>query len=334
MRRIFRDEQLQESFEKQGYVVVDVLDAEQVAFLAAKAKELMPADPKINDPQNSYYGSYFDIAIRKQVSDFLRAYMAERLAGIVEGYETRFGTYLLKHAGAQPLPPHQHNPYIADFLDTVINVWIPLDHCGEPEGVLQVIPNSHKIHWHLQTCHTDTYFGGLGARLQEKYLVGFDLRPGQAVIFEDSIIHGSAANRSDRDRLAVLTTLIPEDSQPAFYIEAEQPDGPFQIVEAAHEFAHADMGMEMLPPRNEWRIVGELPNRNSPVTEEELDWLLQSGRKIGPASHPLEDLRARRANQAESGEAKAGAAARGISGRTSLPNRALGKLRRFIGRLG
>lgn len=197
MMRVFRDKKLQEHFEQEGYVIVDFYNPEQCSELEQLYHRLHPEGEK------GFYPSTFsqDVTYRETVNTEIQrignSWMKDNLVDI----KTMFGAFIVKYPGPDSaMSVHQDMTLVDETKYTGINIWCPLIDLNDENGVIQVLPRSHRL--------VPTYRGstipGLYDDVQKEilsYLQPVYLKAGQAVIFDQSIIHYSAANVSDKIRI-------------------------------------------------------------------------------------------------------------------------------------
>lgn len=318
LRTVFRDAKLQARFEAEGYVILPLLDQADVDRLSTDITEICPADLAANCPQNNSYISYFDRDRRQAVSNLAKSVIGPQLAEHLTGYRIMLGGIYRKNGHAPRTPEHVDPPLIADFADTELNCWCPLADCDEHNGVLQIVPRSHKLLWHPFTMNSDSppYWSQFSARLEDKYLKPLNVRAGEAVIFDNSLLHASCQNQRDEQRLVLISAVIPNDGVPAFYVDSERPGGGIEIYRAFNEFSYADTIHEKMPPRDTWELLGTLPDRRVQLNEVQFDALLANGVRIATDVDPYEAV------------ASLGMAPASAPPQRSLIRRALGRLRR------
>lgn len=268
MNSHFRDRRLDRRFRREGYVVVELLDAQAIATLAGAANELLPVNRPLNDPQGAAYTSYFDLERRVCASALVRSFVEPTLERILVGFRPLFSTFVWKPAFGAETPIHQHSPYVSDVRGTTIDCWCPLVDCTRDAGALMVVPRSQNLSRHIQVPMRPAYWHGYGQMLQAEYFEAIEVPAGHAVLFNDTILHGAAANARPEDRLATLTTMVPEDAEASYVLGDE--GGSLAIAYAAlDEFAYSDMFHDRLPPRHEWRPVADVEDGCEPIDADE-----------------------------------------------------------------
>lgn len=197
MMRVFADEKLQEQFERDGYAIVDFYNAQQIAELDKLYSDLHPVDEK------GFFPSTFsrDKNYRKVADEEIRRIGSKWMNANLVDHKVMCGSFIVKYPGPESaMSVHQDMTLVDETKFTGINIWCPLIDLNDDNGVLNVIPKSHRV--------TPTYRGstvpGLYDDVQTEilgYLQPVYLKAGQAVIFDQSIIHFSPANVTDRMRI-------------------------------------------------------------------------------------------------------------------------------------
>ncbi len=85
----------------------------------------------------------------------------------------------------------------------MINCMLHIDDANEENGAIQFVPGTHKDGL-VEHDRADTAFGVFlpGFFGEKEGAVTLDMKAGDAVFFGPLVVHGSAANKSDRDRRA------------------------------------------------------------------------------------------------------------------------------------
>lgn len=111
---------------------------------------------------------------------------------------------------------HQDFAFYPHTNDDVLAVGVVIDDLKEENGPLMVFPGSHKgpIHNH----HVDGVFAGAmdlaASGLDARDAVALSAPAGSISIHHGRIVHGSALNRSDRDRRMLFLEMMAADAFP------------------------------------------------------------------------------------------------------------------------
>lgn len=270
----FKDPVLQEQFDTEGYVIVPLLCADSVAQINAVAREILPTAPIYNDPEDNLYSTYFDVSRQQAASDKLMAVAAPKLMEMFSGFTVFSGDLFYKAPHVKRMRVHLHRPFIAQYEHTVINCWCPLEDCGESNAVLQIVPRSHIIHQTVQGARTHEYWSGFEDKIPEKYLKTFSIRAGEAILFNDALLHGASHNLQAKPRVVAHFLIFPDGSTPIFSVNSVANCENFDLVRATSQFCYSDMANGTLPPREEWDVLGTYVSSGVQLTEAQFDALL------------------------------------------------------------
>lgn len=291
-RAVFKDPSLAEAFNRDGYVIVDALDNEEVESLRRRIMPLLDPALPINDPQGALYGSLFDARCRDEGGEITDQAIGPLLDRLLVSFRYEGGYIVAKRAGSGRLAMHQHQPVTRDIFEPAVHCWLSLDDTAAGTGALRVVRGSHGITRHVQSFDSAPYFAGFESQLEQDCAEVLEVRAGQAVIFERSLLHGSEPNTADRPRLRLLGTAIPAES--ALCILAEPVAGEFHALEVGTARIDPDLYCIARENRAALPLAGRVDNRNGPMLADEFAELIASGLKIGPGFDPIDTIRERR----------------------------------------
>ena len=115
-----------------------------------------------------------------------------------------------KDAGGTAVPWHQDIEYWP--LNPAINLtfWLAIDKVDQENSCVQVIPGSHREIFRHE--HVEGQMLGQEAQLSEELreqAVLLELKPGQAAIFNERLLHHSKPNTSNQRRMGMGIRIIP-----------------------------------------------------------------------------------------------------------------------------
>jgi Phytanoyl-CoA dioxygenase (PhyH) len=280
-RQVFQDAALQQAFEVEGLVSVPMLSASEVAALREEVTRLRPDDNFAPDGSGrgpSYHCSFLDSNrdYRRRVRDLVGAVFAPHVASVLAGYEILNCNFYVKPPGTGKFTIHQNWPALADLDDTTVTIWCPLGDTDTTNGTLQVVPGSHKLLPHIEAPGAEGYFAGFTEALIAQHLKPIPVRAGDAIIFDDSLLHWSAANLSDSPRVAIQILCVPSDAMPVLFFRTS--DTQFEIIEADSEFYLTNDASQLSTRQPHWRSVGTAPNRNRSLTYQQFVQILDAAR--------------------------------------------------------
>jgi len=286
MRRIFHEAGLQAKFREAGYVQVPMLSTEEVAHILSRLPTLHPDDNYTptgrNGFEHKYHCSFLDASTeyKRRAFDLIGSVFATHVDRYLNGYRILSCNFYVKPPGTGEFVIHQNWPTIADLNDTTVTIWCPLADVVASNGALQFVVGSHKILPHVEGPVSPAYFSSFRRELIQKYLTPNPMNAGEAMIFDDGLIHWSANNDSDKARVAIQIACIPAEVQPVFFFFNPQQPDRFELVEADQEFYLASDVFDLTQRQPHWKSLGFVENQNRLIDEKEFVSLIARGPEI------------------------------------------------------
>jgi hypothetical protein len=204
MKQLFKSDELQAAFEKDGFVKLSLLDSTQVTTLVQGYEQFREAHERI---KLSYITTSHssDPKLITAVDEMLQATIAPAIAAHMMDYKLLFGNYLVKMPAADSAtPPHQDITFVDEQEFTSVNIWIALQDIDVENGSMYFLRGSHRYIPTLRPTHDYKWaYENVKKEVTERS-VTFCTRAGEAFVFDHSIVHGSHANRSGTPRLAAV----------------------------------------------------------------------------------------------------------------------------------
>jgi len=170
-----------------------------------------------------------DVALGFMVDPRIRQHLAA-LCG-KDPYAVQTMVYF-KPPGAKGQNLHQDNTYLRAEPGTCIAAWLALDDCDVENGCMSVVPGSQGFPILCQTQNEslrDECWGTTETAVPEGMeLVNVEMKRGDVLFFNGSLIHGSYKNRSqDRFRRTLIGHYIDGDSRQVaqYYFPVFRMDG-------------------------------------------------------------------------------------------------------------
>ena len=206
MKTIFKDTGEQQQFEKNGYMLFDLLDQTEVDALAAYYFEHVNLD---NDALFKV-GLYMENkAMIHQMKEHIKSICLPRLLPKMGSAKFVIASYVVKFpsdTGVGAVPVHQDWSFVdneAEYYSTTC--WIPLVDVKIENGALGLIKGSNhyfKTYRPSPSRYLENTLTHHGTEVFP-YLELVDMKAGQALFFNNATFHGSPPNCSDSIRLAV-----------------------------------------------------------------------------------------------------------------------------------
>jgi hypothetical protein len=225
---LFNDAALQQSYEEVGYARFQALDAGAVHELREDYRRLTLEDVYGIGYTVSLYSR--DLETRKRAHQLLVEKAFPSVARFLVLRRPYMGTYLVKEPNGRIIPPHQDWSHCDEQRDDSVMCWIPLNDADEHNGGLGFIDGSHQFFDYLRAFPYEVVSTPVVRHSQRltAYLNIQRMKAGEAVVFNNRIIHGSLGNYGPEPRMALSFALHPEGEPLLFHYL--KPGGPLALL--------------------------------------------------------------------------------------------------------
>jgi hypothetical protein len=222
MRSVMRDPVLEKEFQENGYVEIPFISQQEAEELKSKFFELLPnsggnlmASEVGSGGGNeiTYDFTFIDknIDYKLAVYDVITGYFKPHVEKWLADYTPVIANYIRKQNDSGEVPLHENWAFVDERKYTSVSIWCPLVDSFEENGTLQVIPGSHKRFGEIRGPMIPWELEGIKNEIIDNYLVPLNVKSGNAIILDDSIIHYSSNNKTTGLRLAIQLILIPSE---------------------------------------------------------------------------------------------------------------------------
>lgn len=235
MRRVFENDEDNETFRREGAVIVPLLDAREVdALLEFYHRESQ-------DAALGFHATMFsgDVGYRTRVDAIVKAYMTPKLMPYLHAYRAVVGNYVVKERGRNDsaVPVHQDWTFVDETKMHSLNVWCPLVDTTVENGRLHLFKGSHRLVNVLRGPFFPNPYVSNARMIARGYLTELALRAGEAVIYDHSLVHASPPNRSSALRVAANLALVPAEARMIHaYLGSDSPSGRPEVFEVDDAF--------------------------------------------------------------------------------------------------
>jgi len=208
---IFRNEVLNRQFADVGYVVLPLLDGDEVRalerfFAATHLDELPPFYVTVSPTTDRRH--------RKALYDIAMPILQPKLARLFEDVEIAAAFFYVKGRGQQrsSVAMHVDRSFVDERACDAAVFWCPLTDVDPENGCLDVVPGSHR---HVGTLRP--YGDATGSHpyrdvlplLRKRYARTVPMKAGEVVIFRPGLLHGSGPNMGPERRVVVGGGITP-----------------------------------------------------------------------------------------------------------------------------
>lgn len=231
-RPVFHDRRLEARFQRDGYVVVPFIEPDEV-------RDLLDAYHRHDSGITAgYYASMHshDLAYKAAVDREIRSRVWARLDALLVDHEPIVGAFMVKHPDdGSWVPPHQDWIVTDERVGGGVNCWFPLVPLDETNGRMEVLPGSHRYLRGLRGSPAlPTEVGPISEIIAEQFLQPVDIAVGEAIIYENRLLHGTPVNRSGRERIVAYLSAMPVGAERVHYYR--HPDGTVEGTKVHHDF--------------------------------------------------------------------------------------------------
>jgi hypothetical protein len=129
---------------------------------------------------------------------------------------------------------HQDTTGLDESQFSTLSVWVPLWDIGPEDGAMCMVRRSHKMFYPYRGISFAFPFDKIHGTVK-RYLEPVYMKAGEALIFDQRTLHASLPNKSDKNRVVVVSGLFPEEAEFRMcYRESE--DAPIEIYRQEDDF--------------------------------------------------------------------------------------------------
>lgn len=270
--RVFRDPALHETFQKDGFVVVDLLNEEELGVMREIYFKYHP------EAEPGFFTTTFnqDPAHRRAVSADILSVVRRRTEEFFQDHKIYFCSFITKAPGPKSeLILHQDMSLVDESRFNGINIWCPLVDLNAENGAIQVLPRSHRIYPTYRGSALPDIYDGVEAEVKAR-MESLFLRAGQAVIFDQSIMHYSPPNLSEQVRPVINTFVTHRDARIIVsWTHPEEMPGEVERFLQEEDFMmnFQNFGHDIFQRPGIGESLGKTPYEFPKVTKEMLDEL-------------------------------------------------------------
>jgi len=290
---LFPDPALVDEFWEEGFFRVPLLDDEALIELGSRFAALTPGDgfhPKLADGASCTYHCTFldrDHSYRRQADELVRDVFEAPLRSVIPGYQVLTANIYVKPPGEGRFEIHQNWPTIEALDVPTLTAWVPLQPTSFANGTIRMVRGSHHVFPDVSAASADKFFAGFERDLIETYLEPVDVGAGEALVFDDSLLHWSGANLSSQPRVTFQIELIPDGVPAVLWTRALDDPQQFDLWEIDKEFWIEYPFESVLGAPEGLPHVDRRPNPNRPITLAEFADAMRCGPEIRRSLYDL-----------------------------------------------
>lgn len=232
---IVKDVELRKRLHEEGYAVVPLVDSDTIASLLALFHQHHRFSGKAGGMFYSVYSE--DTGYRKLVHAAIEAILQPVLNKILDNYKVVLNSFIVKAPGPQSeFYLHQDSTGTDEFLYSTLSIWLPLHDIDETNGAMCVIPKSHKLFSPYRGISFKAPFEN-AVQTARRFLQPVYLKAGEAILFDNRILHNSMQNKSSKARVVVMSASLPKNAPlMVCYKNALQPNTKIELIQQNEDY--------------------------------------------------------------------------------------------------
>jgi hypothetical protein len=262
MRKVFNNQTLDEQFRVEGYVVLPLLDKDNLKLL-----RLFYESAQLKG-ESGFYTTHFskNREYKREEAVILRKTIQPIADSILEQYNVCFGSFMIKSFGGNSaMPLHADWTYVDEDLYISISFWMPLMDTNETNGTIGVVPRSHLIIPSLRGPNIPSPF-----HLENEYIISqfgklLPMKEGEILIYDHRLLHYSPENKSQNERIAINIALVPNEAKVFHFCKLDDEStitkfsvNTFDFFIEYDNFKKPDLGLEEIKLLNPNQVVDRL----------------------------------------------------------------------------
>ncbi|MEM7105957.1 MAG: phytanoyl-CoA dioxygenase family protein [Bacteroidota bacterium] len=229
MMRLLKSPELDQCISKDGVVLVDFLNQDQLEELRAFYQNLHPDGSWPNLYDNIHMTIWCnDKSYKFKVKEKLESVFAASYERLFENYRALNHVFIVKKPGRETtFNIHQDWSVVEEEKYPSFNVWVPLEDVDETTGAMWIIKKSHRLKANIRGAGQlfPNYMDAMDHL--RPYMTNFPMKAGQALLFYHATIHGSPPNTGRMPRVVAAASVLPQDVP--FHIHFQKPGS--EIIE-------------------------------------------------------------------------------------------------------
>ncbi len=276
----FVDPELEAQFRDVGYVVVDLLDPDQVARLNATCEHHHP------EAVTTWDSDFFSTSLeaKAEIAGAIQAEIEPKTDHVLTGHQAIMTNFAINWPGPDGgLVLHHHSSIVDERTHRSVVVWCAINDATEENGTLHVVERSHLVPRGAWGGGRPNWFADRHDRLIEDHLTSIPVRAGQALMFDNALLHCSFPNVAREPRRTALAIMAPRGVPLRYYKWV--PGGTTRAYALEPDFF-----LRTISPWGGWAepdeadLLGEESDEGTLPSEQEIDALLRPG----SCPHPVE----------------------------------------------
>lgn len=283
----FVDRELERRFRQAGFVVIDAIDQPTVESLLRTCERYHPARTTTWD--SDFFSSSREVKLG--VAAAISGALAPTVRDLLVDHAPRITNFVVNWPGPDGgLPLHQHSSLVDERHHRSVVIWCALNDAVEANGTLHVVERSHLVPRGPWGEGRPDWFAERREDLLAEHLTAVPVEAGQAIVFDNALLHCSFPNETAEPRRTAVAVVTPHEVPLRYYRWEDQTTTAYHL-DPTFFADHVSSGLAWADPDGLER-VGEESDHDTLPSDQEIDALLGPGScrhrpsELAGTSHP------------------------------------------------
>jgi len=284
----FRHHGTEAHFRELGWAVVDLLDADGVEALRATC------EGHHQHPVTTWDSDFFspNAEVKADVRQAITRAFGPAIGRLLTGHRAIMTNFVVNWPGPDGgLPLHHHSSLVDERRHRSVVIWCAIDDAVEENGTLHVVERSHRVPQGPWSEGRPDWFADRRDDLLDRYLTTVSVKAGQALIFDNGLLHCSFPNETAAPRRTAVAVVTPTDAPLRYYRWTAEGQTEAFALDPDFFLTNVSAGLTWAQPEG-LELVGVESGVGTIPTAAAIDDLLQPGTcrhaqtAIAGTSHP------------------------------------------------
>jgi ectoine hydroxylase-related dioxygenase (phytanoyl-CoA dioxygenase family) len=272
-RNIFLSDNNQSFFDKNGYIILPYAEPSEIDKLISDLKKTDAKGTRFLGYQENFHHKHdmhstfwdTDMRYREEIYEELTSFFATAKNKFLTNYKFAQANVFIKYPKSGYIAPHQNLTIVNEDKYTSLSFWCPSIDTQKSNGGMLVVPGSHKKFITYRATNFSWPLFDQFNNYDNDLWLSLQVKKGELLIIDDSIIHITGLNKSMEERWAFHALLIPEEAEP-FICEADYKRGKMLLKKIPDGFLQ-----QFTPsmPTDELTIIQEIDLIQKTYSREE-----------------------------------------------------------------
>lgn len=220
---VLKNKELQQELNREGVVQFPFLNADALRELTELYETLHPEIP-VGPVKNFYVSTHSsNIDYKLKIESEVRKIIEPACKIYFKQYKLVTSALIIKSPSSESeLGIHQDWTVVDELQYASYGLWIPLVDITIENGAIFVLKRSHRIGPTYRHTALPSVYSNIGDAA-EKYLVPCEVKAGEAILFNQALLHKSSPNLSQHPRPSTVSTILPEHAPYLMYSPSTKP---------------------------------------------------------------------------------------------------------------